>query len=257
MKKRFIGKRVLQPFFERLFRISLKGMNYGVGGRTSSSGEAFVVKLVKNTLNKELVVFDIGANKGQYSAMLSDILTNKDLIYAFEPTKEAFKALKARQLKNVFCHNVALSNSIGTAIIYYNTPGATRASMKKAEHKHYGITLDQEEEIETLTLDQFCKSNAIEHIDFCKIDVEGHEMHVLKGAENLISGNKISFIQFEFGLASTQSGSYLKDFFSFLDNYKIYRILQDGLYPITYNERYEIFLVTNYLAIHKDIANTR
>ncbi|UII27782.1 hypothetical protein LVD15_05000 [Fulvivirga maritima] len=73
IKDFFVGKKIMQPLFERLYRISLRGMNYGLGGMIESSGEINLVKLIANQLiNSEgkKVIFDIGANNGKYTDIL-------------------------------------------------------------------------------------------------------------------------------------------------------------------------------------------
>jgi len=124
---------------------------------------------------------------------------------------------------------------------------------------HFDIDLNYKELIHLESLDNFCKDKGINHINFLKLDVEGHEYKVLQGAKDLIGKNSIDFIQFEFGGANIDSRTYFQDFYYLLTPYyKIYRILKDGLIAIdTYKEIYEIFLTTNFLAISKGISDVQ
>ena len=76
-----------------------------------------------------------------------------------------------------------------------------------------GNNFDGAELISLKTLDDYCEENAVKTIHFLKIDVEGHELSVLKGAMNMLSGNKISVIQFEFGARNLSSRTYFHDFY--------------------------------------------
>jgi hypothetical protein len=69
----------------------------------------------------------------------------------------------------------------------------------------------------------------------------------------MLKGNKIKFIQFEFGGTDIDARVFFRDFYFLLSpKYNIYRILKNGLYPIkVYKESEEIFITTNYLAILK------
>jgi hypothetical protein len=74
----------------------------------------------------------------------------------------------------------------------------------------------------------------------------------LRGASKLIERGAIGAIQFEFGAANLDSRTYFRDFFLLLSSkYCLYRVLQDGLFPIvSYKETYEIFKrASNYLAV--------
>ena len=88
-----------------------------------------------------------------------------------------------------------------------------------------------------------------------KLDVEGHELKVLNGAHSLINSNSIDFIQFEFGGCNIDSRTYFQDFFYLLNPYyEIYRLVKDGIVLIEhYEERHEVFVTTNYLAISRKI----
>jgi len=105
------------------------------------------------------------------------------------------------------------------------------------------------------TLDNFCKTNEIEKINFLKLDTKGHEYKILQGAKNMLEEKKIERIQFEFGGCNIDSKIFFQDFWYLLNSdYNLYRILKDGLCPIKkYDERDEIFTATNYLAILKNI----
>jgi len=113
--------------------------------------------------------------------------------------------------------------------------------------------MDFEEVVDIRTIDSFCLEKNIDHISFLKLDTEGNELNILKGAKNMINSEKIDFIQFEFGGCNIDSKTYFQDFYYLLNpRYQIYRILENGLFPIKkYCETNEIFLTTNYLAEKK------
>jgi hypothetical protein len=119
---------------------------------------------------------------------------------------------------------------------------------------HWGneYNLSHPDKVIETTLNEFCNKNQIKFIDFLKLDVEGYEWLFYKGASELLN-KKIGIIQFELGVCAVDGKYFFKDIFYLLkDNYKIYRITQNGLYEIkSYREQYEVFLTTNYLAILK------
>jgi len=109
-----------------------------------------------------------------------------------------------------------------------------------------------ETEVEIKALDTFCIENQIPQVDFLKIDTEGHELAVLKGAKNLISENKIKLIQFEFNEMNVISRIYMRDFIELLNNYQLHRVLPDGYFPLNNCvSDIEVFGFQNILAIKK------
>ena len=59
--------------------------------------------------------------------------------------------------------------------------------------KHFGMTLDQTEDVSLLTLDEFCRMEPLQRIHFLKLDVEGHELKLLQGAHELLERGGIDF----------------------------------------------------------------
>lgn len=165
----------------------------------------------------------------------------------------AIKSLKKINHPKLNIHQIGLSSSEGTTTINFDYDGSVWASIENDAYPRLNKKLNKTEKIEITTIDQFMNKNSIEKVDFMKIDIEGHEMEAFKGAKSSIENSKITIIQFEFGLASLHAGNKLKDYFSILENYDIYRILQDGIQKITYHETFEIYLTTNYLAVSKKL----
>ena len=100
----------------------------------------------------------------------------------------------------------------------------------------------------------FCEGNKIEKISFLKIDVEGNELSVLKGAEKYISAGKVDYIQFEYGGTFIDAHILLKDVFEFFKNkpYTISKMMSSGLKTTpTYSREFENFQYANYVAILK------
>lgn len=253
----FFGRRSFQSFFERLHRLSLAGMNFGVGADVYSSGEKIVINYVARHLDKDItpVVFDVGAHIGKYSLEVISVLGKNVLLYCFEPSKKAFTSLtrNLRDYKNVKVYNLGFGEKDKTVAFYSDTEGSELGSVFPRRLNHFGIELRYREEIKLRRLDDFCEEIGIDKIHLLKLDVEGNEFNILMGAKRSIESNLIYFIQFEFGGCNIDSRTYFQDFFYLLNpNYRIHRILKDRLMPVdTYNETHEIFLSTNYLAVSR------
>ncbi len=248
------GKLGMQRFYEGLLSIALDGMNYGRGGDFRTSGELHLLHHIKGTLKNapKPIIFDVGANIGEYSIALADHFGSSCTVHAFEPSVDTFQKLKATigSRTNVVANNCGFSDSVGTLRLYKNSDRHTLASLYPRDLDHYDLKLDQVEEIKLSTVDAFCAEHGIERLHFLKIDIEGHELSALKGAERMVREGRIDFIQFEFGGANVDSRTYFRDFFNLLkEHFRIYRIVRNGLRPIDhYKESLEQFNTINYLA---------
>jgi FkbM family methyltransferase len=255
-----LGKSILQNLFRKLFYLSLKGMNYSSASNYRQNGERHLLKSLKNYFDKDkpVILFDVGANVGDYSNSVIEIFEGSTFhLTSFEPLKSTFEELKnnIQSRENINLINKGLSNKDDKLTIHFDKEASKLTSLYPRKLDHVNIDFNLKEEIVVTTLDSYCSENSIDSIDFLKIDVEGHEMAVFKGAEGLIKNKSIDFIQFEFGGTNIDSRTYFKDFFEMLSpDYKLYRIAKDGIVELPkYAEALEIYLSCNYLAVRKEI----
>lgn len=221
------------------------------------SGEQFVIsKVLKKYIKSEKpIFFDVGANVGDYAKELRIEFPNA-IIYAFEPNANTFETTqKNLSSLDIYCVNLGMGNQAEKKNIY--SYGSDKSSQHATIYKDlmldfYKVETLVEIEMELTTIDIFCQKHKIDFIDFLKIDVEGHEIEVLKGAKNKIDEKKIKIIQFEFNVCNVISRVFLKDFYEILLNYDIYRLDSNRLIPLLeYNFTNEIFQFQNFLAILK------
>jgi len=255
----FLGRRRLQPFFEALHDVSMAGLNMGEGASPLSSGEVTAIRHVRDNFSRQqdpIVVFDVGANIGQFAdVLLREFATCPTALDAwlFEPSPKTFQKLRSNLdgRAGVRLQNLGLGDQVGERRLYSIGEGSKFASLYRRDMPHKNETMDCVEIAAISTVDYFCFENGIKHIQFLKLDVEGHEFKVLQGATDMLAQGCIDFIQFEFGGANIDSRTYFKDFYLLLNtDYQLYRILQDGIWPIReYRESFEVFKrATNYLA---------
>jgi hypothetical protein len=102
------------------------------------------------------------------------------------------------------------------------------------------------------TLADYCATNSIADIDFLKIDVEGHEIEVLRGATALFENRAIGAVQFEYGGTFVQPRILLRDCFDFFAEYDylLYKVFPKELRRVeAYDERMESFRYSNWVAV--------
>jgi FkbM family methyltransferase len=247
----------LYPVFKILHRISLWGMNVGLGG-LEDTGESHMLQMLSKNTSKNtsenflpLIFFDVGSNQGQFAKLVIQSLGKKVDLFCFEPSKKTFHILKQNLdgFQNANLYNFGLGDCDQFLNLYADKEMSRVASLY--DRKHFDkSTTKLVETVGIKSLDKFCSENAISHIHYLKLDVEGHELSVLRGAVEMLRAEAIDYIQFEFGGCNIDSRTYLRDFFEVLSpNYDIFRLLRNGLAPIkTYHETLEIFTTTNFVA---------
>lgn len=132
---------------------------------------------------------DVGAHAGTYSVLLSH---HADHVYAFEPSPHSFEILKNLNIGNVTVFNIALGNENGEAEISFPRVSgkidfalATLRTLGADEYERIDL-----QKVKVSKFNDFETQIDFNRIDFVKIDVEGFEMHVLRGMDRLIEQYK-------------------------------------------------------------------
>jgi FkbM family methyltransferase len=226
-----------------------------------STGERVLIhETLKRHINSAVpTVFDIGANTGDYSLEFRRAFPDA-AIWAFEPNPKAFdRATERLSAVGVHCFRQGLGSQpgISTVYTYAKDPLSQHASIYKGVFSELHKSDDLcEFEFEVVTIDEFCNEHNIDFIDFIKIDTEGHELEVLRGAERMLAQDRINIIQFEFNTLHVISRVFLKDFYDLLKGHNIFRLKRDRLTPLfEYNTTNEIFRFQNLIAVPKTSNN--
>lgn len=136
-------------------------------------------------------IFDVGANVGQSAEQYLRHFPDAD-IHCFEPSKTTFRQLERNLRGRATLHRMGFAAAPGVGHITVDGPSEMRSLIHSAEAAT--------EEVELQTLDGFCESVGIQQIDFLKIDTEGYDLEVLKGAKLLLQEQRIAAIQVEAGM---------------------------------------------------------
>lgn len=259
MYARIFAKKFFLNFNYLLLSLSIRGLGIYNHYNMKLSGEINFIKKYLSRNKKQMIVFDVGANKGNYTNILLSHIKNINKIYCFEPHPITFKKLKENfaDNPNVKLLNLALFSKKSKISLYdySNNDGSSHASLCDDIFKIVHMANAVSHPIEASTIDCIVDEYNIQMIDFLKIDVEGYELDVLKGAEGMINDKKISIIQFEFTQLNSTTRIFFKDFYDLLrHNYNIYRLLPNTLIEIKeYHPTYhEIFGYQNFVAILKN-----
>jgi FkbM family methyltransferase len=236
-------------------------MGVGGGSDVNTSGERHLVRTLTTVAEPPYRVFDVGANTGQFLTML---LGNVDAalleVHCFEPSPDAFAMLAhvAADHPSVRINNTGLGSEPGEMLLYYDRPGSPLASLTRRRLEHFQIPFEMSEPVSINSVDAYCREQGIQSIDWLKIDVEGHELDVLAGAEEMLARHSIALVTFEFGGCNIDSRSFVQDFFYIFRaaSMDLYRLTPSGYLSAIadYREIYEQFLTSNFVAIRRVVA---
>jgi FkbM family methyltransferase len=253
----FFARKIFRKWNRGLFLLSLRGMGILNDRNDVASGEEHFFIHTLKPLDRP-TVFDVGANEGNYSRAVLGLKPNA-LVYAFEPHPATYTrlTLNTSGAEGLLRVNAACGSTASKMVLYdyAGSEGTGHASLHQGviESIHHGRATQHE--VDVIVLDSFVEEHNISHIDLLKIDAEGHELEVLRGATKLLREGRIHAIQFEFNEMNVVSHVFLKDFYDLMPDFDFYRTLRDGLTPLgRYSPiKCELFAFQNIIALPKKV----
>lgn len=149
-----------------------------------------VLQLAQRLLEPDDVVFDIGANIGEFATFAAKRLT-RGALHAFEPIPRLAEACRANLERNGFdhahVHEIGFSDEPARVPVYSpGRPGADGAVNNGMGSLFAGEGFGVAGMIDVVPMDAWCEQQRIERLDLLKMDVEGAELRVLQGGDRTI-----------------------------------------------------------------------
>lgn len=147
------------------------------------------------------IVFDVGAHHGESLFKIYNLLRGP-IVHSFEPSPGSFGVLKQKfsDRPNLRLNNLALGDSTGAAAFheYEGSPFNSALPVDRtASNVSRDVRLLQTVTVQMDTVDAYCAREGIERIDWLKIDSQGYDLHVLKGARQMLADRRIALVTLE------------------------------------------------------------
>lgn len=142
------------------------------------------------------LILDVGANTGQSVKYFRDLVPDCR-IHCFEPSPTAYRELETgiARLPDVCANPVAVGSAAGTLTLRENDH-TDMSSMLSLGNQGWG-KITRELEVPVVTIDGYCADAGIDRANVLKVDTQGYELEVLKGAAGLLSSGKIDLVYAE------------------------------------------------------------
>jgi FkbM family methyltransferase len=226
----------------------------------SHNDDPSVLLCARRLLKPGMTLIDVGANYGQFTVFAAPLVGQLGRVHAFEPCSYAYSRLceNVRRLpdpaKMIYVNQKAVCKESGEVVIH-EYPQRHSAWNSLSPHPMWSgnwIEPIASEKVPAVSLDDYCKTCAVDVIDLLKIDVEGFEVDVLEGSARLIREGRIRSVIFELSLEPLQGASRTPEgVFQAISTlgFEIKRILADGdLEPVS-KDQFSSTYFANYFAV--------
>jgi FkbM family methyltransferase len=150
------------------------------------------------------ILFDIGANEGQTIRKLRSVFPT-GVIHSFEPSPSTFRVLSRAfgGAPGIVLNNSGVGSRAGTWELVENE--LTNMSSFLEPGDAWGA-IKGRTPVSVVTLDQYCAERTIANIDFLKIDTQGFDYEVLRGADEILTAHRVSIVLTEITLDRMYKG---------------------------------------------------
>jgi FkbM family methyltransferase len=189
--------------------------------------EAGTLSVMQKCLRTGDRVLDVGANIGLMSLVAARSVGAEGKVYAIEPEPETFDLLKMHirlnAASNIIPLNIAIGSARGSASLHVRNGGSPgSATLVPAEDER-----ERRWEVCVESIDGLCAARGIQALRLVKIDVEGWELEVLRGAAGVLSREDSPIVIIECSRLHAMQGGQVSDIFSLLvsmNDYRVYKL---------------------------------
>lgn len=217
-------------------------------------------RFIRGFLKSGMVFFDIGANQGFYALLAAKMVGDSGRVFAFEPVPSQMEKLKRNikinRLKNVATEQLAVGSESGFSDMRVCLDGDEAMSSLREPYKDASLKR-KAIRVPLFSVDDYVQKINIKSIDFIKIDVEGGELDVLKGAVGAIEKIRPIFMCEIQDIRTRQWGYEASEACDFLEKYGYLWFVPDKsgfLEPVKSREEYKL-KKTNLVAVPKEKIN--
>jgi FkbM family methyltransferase len=194
---------------------------------------------------------DVGANRGTWTAAFLRYATKIERGVAYEPGTRAAAILREQFASRPELQIIqrALSDHTSNAERFFEVPDAGNTSSFLPPPEPGAI----EREVEVSTLDAEAERLGLGAIDLLKVDTEGYDLAVLRGARELLGGGRIRFVQWEYSDVWIPAGATLAAAIEYLASfgYRTFLLKAEGLYRFDYARFGEFFTFCNFVSLRE------
>jgi FkbM family methyltransferase len=187
-------------------------------------------------LDDGMTAFDVGANVGVFTAAFARSVGERGSVHSFEPlpgsSRRLQRTVELNELRQVVVNECAIADRSGELELHDYGPGyESWASLapREIETDQGVVRAARQLAVDVMTLDEYSGRSGIEHVDVLKVDVEGAEERVLRGASALLEAGAIDLVMAE--VADTTlgaAGSRAHDLVDMLEQLGLWTYTLDG-----------------------------
>jgi FkbM family methyltransferase len=194
-------------FLNRPLTVSFNGIQVLLAPQGSIAGDIWAgvrcerheVSFILDVLEPGMIFFDVGANVGLFAISAAKKIGGKG-VFAFEPCSSTCELLQRNLLLNrladVNVVQIALGDSVGEGVLQVNARGKDGLNtLGQATHPSSKVV--GQEEVRITTVDVFMKESNLPRVDVMKLDIEGAELLLFRGARELLKRADAPLILYE------------------------------------------------------------